>query len=87
MYPPPSQQYQLEFDALCLPSDILTDQDVEAIPAPWTDSVAFLAASYGYMQLQNLNFAKYYKNEFETYLSGYSQYARRGRKTNPYGRY
>lgn len=87
MYPPPSQAYQLEFDALCLPSDLATDQDVEAIPAPWTDAIAYLAASFGYMQLQNLNYAKYYQQQFDEFVSRYSRYARPGRATNKYGRY
>lgn len=87
MYPLPSQSYQLEFDSFCVPSDLTTDQDYEAIPGPWTDSVPFLAAYYAYLELQNFNYAMGYKKEFDEWMGRQSKYAQPGRVTNPYGRY
>ena len=86
MYPLPSQTYQAEFDCLCLPADLATDQDYEAIPAPWTDSVAYFAAALCYEDLQNLNSANYYHTQFEKRLLNYSNYSRIGRAPNIYGR-
>src|SRR5208282_4808796 len=86
-YPLPSQQYQMEWDCLCLPSDLTTDNDYEALPAPWTDAVAYWSAYLMYLELQNLNAARFYQEEFNKVLLGYSQAARIGRATNPYGRY
>jgi hypothetical protein len=86
MYPIPSQSYQLEFDCLCLPQDLTTNLDVEAIPAPWTDAVKYFAAHMCYAELQNFNASKYYLEMFDMFVQRYSTYARRGRRINPYGR-
>lgn len=87
MYPIPSTIYQFEWDAICLPIDLQTDQDYEAIPLPWTDAVAFLATHYAYLSLQNLNAANYYFGLFDKMMPTFSAGARPGRVTNPYGRY
>ena len=87
LYPIASQPYQLEFDCFCVPSDLKTDQDYEAIPSPWTDAVAMGAAVYAYEEMQAFNNARYWYEKFETYVHKYSQYARPGRIINPYGNY
>lgn len=87
MYPIASQTYQMEWDCSCLPLDLLTDQDVEAIPEPWTDSVPFLAAYFAFLEIQNLNAAEYYKKQFDEWISRQSKYVQPGRVVNPYGRY
>jgi hypothetical protein len=86
-YPIPSQTYQLELDCSCLPIDLIDDQSVEALPPPWTDAVPYFAAGMAFEELQNLNAAKYYHDQFDKRVLGYSNYARAGRMTNPYGRY
>jgi hypothetical protein len=87
MYPVPSQAYQMEWDAYCLPQDLITDLSVEAIPDPWTDAVAYWAAHLCYLSLQNFNAAKFYEDMFNRRCLGYSNAARVSRVTNPYGRY
>ena len=87
LYPLPSQPYQLEVDCYCWPQDLLTDQDVEAIPDPWTQAVVWLAASYCYMELQNLNAANYYSGLFDRQMPRYRAAASPSRAVNPYGRY
>lgn len=87
MYPLPSEQYQIEFDCLCIPSDLTTDNDVEALPQPWTEAVPYWAAYLAFSELQNLNTARFYDEKFEKQLNIYSTAARPGRITNPYGRY
>lgn len=86
-FPVPSQPYQIEFDAFCLPSDLIDNNSVEAIPAPWTDAVPYFSAHLAYLELQNFNAAKGYLGLFDQFLQRYSDYARPGRVTNPYGRY
>jgi len=87
-YPPPSQTYQLEYDCFCLPEDMLLDNSIpEVIPQPWTDAVQYMAAQLAYQEIQNLNAAHYYEQQFDKRTLGYSQQARPGRMTNPYGRY
>jgi hypothetical protein len=85
MYPLPSQAYRMEWDCICLPQDLDTDQSVEAIPDPWTDGVPFLAASYAYLELNNFNAGEYYRKLFAEWIHQYSAAARPGRRINPYG--
>lgn len=87
MYPIPSQAYQLEWDCLCLPSDLTTDLSPEAIPAPWDSVVPYFAAHLCYLELQNFNAANFYLELFDKMLLRQSHYARSGRAANPYGRY
>lgn len=87
MYPVPSQAYQMEWDAYCLPQDLVTDLSVEAIPDPWTDAVAYWAAHLCYLSLQNFNAARMYEDMFSRRCLGYSNAARVSRVTNPYGRW
>jgi len=87
-YPLPSQTYQWEFDCFCLPQDMLLDNSIpEVIPQPWTDAVPYFAAALCYMELQNLNSARFYMEEFDKRTLGYSSQARPGRAINMYGRY
>lgn len=87
-YPLPSQSYQWEFDCSCLPQDMLLDNSIpEVIPQPWTDAVQYMAVQLAFQELQNLNAARYYEQQFDKRTLGYSQQARPGRMTNPYGRY
>lgn len=87
MYPLPSQTYQVEYDCFCLPQDLITDLSEEAIPEPWTDSVSYMAAHLCYLEIQNMNASQYYLTLFDKFLQRYSDYARPGRVTNPYGRW
>jgi len=86
-YPLPSQSYQVELDCCCIPSDLTDNQSVEALPDPWTDAVPYFATMLAFQELQSLNNAKFYEDQFNRRCLGYSQYARAGRMTNPYGRY
>ena len=86
MYPIPSFIYQCEIDCFCLPFDLETDTDYEAIPMPWTQCVPFYAAHLAFLELQNLNSATFYLNLYDQMVHRYSAYARPGRMTNPYGR-
>jgi hypothetical protein len=86
LYPLPSQQYQIEFDMYCLPQDLIDDQSVDVIPKPWDDAVSYFAAALAFEEFQNLNAAKYYHDQFDQRVLGYSMYARPGRMINPYGR-
>lgn len=87
MYPIPSQPYQMEWDCFCLPADLVTDQDYDAVPQPWQDAVPYFAAHLAYLELQNLNAAKFYLDLYDNMVHRYSTYARPGRMVNPFGRY
>lgn len=87
LYPIPSQQYQIELDCFCLPADLLTDQDVEALPEPFSEAVKWYAAYMAFLELQNHNSARTMLELFENFIHRYSSYARPGRASNPYGRW
>jgi hypothetical protein len=87
MYPIPSQAYQMEWDCLCLPSDLTTNLSEEALPGPWTDVVPYFASHLAYLELQNFNASKYYFDLYEKMLLRYSRAARPGRAVSKYGRY
>lgn len=86
-YPIPNTRYQFEVDCLCLPYDLESDEDYEAIPEPWTDAVPWVAAALCYEELQNLNSARYYRELFDGYSRNYSQWTRGSKTNNIYGRY
>ena len=85
-FPLPSQSLQAEWDCQCLPSPLVDDQSVEAIPMPWRDAVPYMAASLAYLELQNFNASRFMMELYEKKALFYSQTARFGRSTNPYGR-
>lgn len=86
-FPLPSQTYQMEWDCQCIPSDLVDNQSVEALPSPWTDGVMYFAAHIAMLELQNWNAAKGYLDLYEKFAQRYSDYARAGRVINPYGRF
>ena len=86
-YPIASQTYQFDLDCFCLPLDLTADGDPEAIPDPWTDAVPWYAAHLAYLELQNLNAAKFYYDMYINMLHRYSSAARVGYANNRYGRY
>ena len=87
LYPLPSQAYQIEWDCFCLPLDLTTDQDFEALPQPWTEGVPYFAAHLAMLEMQNWNSARGYLELFDQFVHRYSTYARPGRVSNPYGRW
>lgn len=87
MYPIPSTFYQMEWDCFCLPIDLEDETTFEAIPKPWTDAVPYFAAHLAFLELQNLNSAKFYLELYDNMVHRYSAYVRPGRAINPYGRW
>jgi hypothetical protein len=87
LYPIPSQVYQIEWDCLCLPEELVSDTTPEIIPRPWTYAVKYFAAHLAYLELQNMNYARMMLDMFEKQLNIYSTSARPGRASNPYGRF
>lgn len=84
--PIPSQQFQLEIVGLALPSDLIDNQSVEALPDPFTDAVPFMAIYFGYLELQNFNAARFYSGEFDNWMHRHAVYTMPGRSVNIYGR-
>lgn len=87
MYPIPAALYQMEWDCFCLPIDLEDETTIEAIPKPWTDAVPYFAAHLAFLEMQNLNSAKFYLDLYDSMVHRYSAYVRPGRAINPYGRW
>ncbi len=51
--PPPDTVYTLMCDSVCYPIDLVDDTTVEAIPALWTDAVAYFAAYLAFLSAQS----------------------------------
>ena len=86
MYPQPSGPWQMEWDCLVLPQDLIDDQSVEIIPQPFTDAVPFLSAYYGFLELQNMNAARFYEDAFNKWMNRYAIATLPGVRSQPYGR-
>lgn len=50
--PIPSQENPIDVDLTCIPMSLLTDNDPEPIPYPWTDAVCYWAAVLCLLQQQ-----------------------------------
>lgn len=87
VYPIPSQEYQVEWDCLCLPDDLVNKYSFEAIPEPWTDAIPYFAAHLAMLELMNFNAARFYLDLYEKFALSYSNFTRIGRTINPYSRY
>lgn len=85
-FPIPSQTFQSEFDCFCIPSDLETNQDYEALPEPWCGAVAYYATHLAFAELQNYNASNYYDQKYQEKMGNYSQYTRWGRAVVRYGR-
>lgn len=86
-YPQPQQVYQSELDAFCLPIDLVTDTDIDAIPLPWSDTVPYYAAYLAFLELQKPNDARGMLELFDKMLLRQSNSARPGRASNIRGRW
>ena len=86
LYPPPSQMLAMEWDCTCLPTDLTRDEDYEAIPEPWVEAVPYFAASLAFMELQNMNTARFYEEQFDKRMTRFGGYSLPGRAITYYGR-
>jgi hypothetical protein len=89
MYPLPAQAYQVELDCFCQPADLtMANGNVEdVIPFPWADAVPYFMAYLAYSELQNLNSARTYLEQFTDFMHRYRAAASPGRASNVYGRW
>lgn len=70
--PTPNAVVTVNFDVVCLPTNLADDTTVEAIPYPWTDAVEFYAGWLALQQLQR-------QQQAELMLQRYHLLIHRGR--------
>lgn len=68
LYPIPSQLNQMEWDCYCDVIDLEDDNDVEAIPFPYSDAVTWLAAYFSYLNAQRRDDANMAMSEYKRFL-------------------
>lgn len=86
MYPIASAPYQMIWDCLCLPIDLATDNDPEAIPYPWTDAVPYFAAYLAYLNAQRDQDAERMFQLYERFTKRARAFSQPGQVSNWYGR-
>ena len=83
--PIPAQSNPMELDLTCIPSPLLTDNDVEPIPYPWRDAVSYWAATLCLMQQQRRDDAKAMADTFNAELPMCAAVVCPQMIQNPYG--
>lgn len=63
--PSPDQIYTLDIDTVLLPTDLVNGSDVDSIPVPFDDPVAFYACYTAKYKEQSYGEAEIFKNEYE----------------------
>lgn len=61
--------YTINLDCICVPDNLLTDGDTEALPYPWTDCVAFLGAYFALLSMQRTTDADQMYSRYEQFMS------------------
>lgn len=83
--PIPTIQQPMDVDCSCLPFPLQTDNDAEAIPQPWTDSVPYMAAFFCLMQQQRQQDAQGMLQLFQADLPFCASVVSPQMITSPYG--
>lgn len=86
MFPAPSTTGDIEVDAYCIPKDLYSDNDFDAIPPGFSNSVKFLAAALAFMTSQRYVQAEKMEQEFQSRLVTGRTAADRGKTPNFYDR-
>jgi hypothetical protein len=65
LYPIPAQALEMEWDCFCVPKDIFTNDDYEALPATFSNNIQFYAAHLAYLGIQRTGMADIMLQLFE----------------------
>lgn len=68
LFPIPPQNLTMELSTFCIPKDIYTDNDVEALPDPYTGGVKYYAAYLCYLSSQRIQLAQTMLELFQSTL-------------------
>ncbi len=84
MFPAPSTTGDIEADAFCVPTDLYTDADYDAIPAGYQNSIKYGAAALAYLSSQRYAQSQFMSDLFNERI-GVAGVARdRGKTANYY---
>ena len=83
--PIPTIRYPMEVDLTLIPAPLLTDNDPEPMPYPWTDCVCFLAAMFCLLQNQRRDDAAAMTTLFNSLMPEAAAVVNPQMIMNPYG--
>lgn len=86
MFPLPDQIYPMEWDCTCLPIELVTDGDVEAIPDLWTNCVQYYAAHMAFDSRQRFEDAERRFKQYEMFMTRARSFSQGNMVGNFYGR-
>ena len=86
LFPAPSTIGDIELDAICVPIDLYSDDDVDAIPPGFRNAIKFFAAGMAYMGKQQYSQAGEMRSIFADRLGIGNLAANRGKTPNYYWR-
>jgi hypothetical protein len=84
MFPAPSQVGDIELNAFCIPTDLQTDNDFDAIPGGFENGIKFLAASLAFQTKQMWVQSQIMEQMFNDRLMGGRAASDRGKVPNWY---
>jgi hypothetical protein len=65
VYPIPAQVSQMIWDCYCLPSFLVDDTSIDALPDPYSSAVQYYAAYLAYMNAQRRDDAEWMRSQYE----------------------
>lgn len=86
LFPAPSTTGDIELQAYCVPKDLNTDDDYDAIPDGFKDGIKFLAASLAYLTKQQYSQSQVMEGMFEQAMGIDHVAVDRGKTMNAYWR-
>jgi hypothetical protein len=84
MFPAPSTTGDIEADAFCVPLDLNSDDDYDAIPGGFQNAIKFGAASLAFMASQRYAQAQYMQDMFDQRIGTGRVQSDRGKTQNYY---
>lgn len=85
LFPVPSFAMEMELDCFCVPTDLYSDDDFDAIPDGFSNSIKFLAASLAYQSSRRYGQAQIMENQFADRLGIARVAVDMGKTKNFYG--
>jgi len=78
LWPVPSGVYIMDWDCFCIPINLLSDGDPEAIPYPWTDCVPSYAAHLAFENSRQVDNADRQLKKYQWYMTRAGTFSRFG---------
>ena len=78
LWPVPSGVYIMDWDTFCIPINLLSDGDPEAIPYPWTDAVPSYAAHLAFENSRQVDNADRQLKKYQWYMQRAGTFSRFG---------